>query len=202
MKEFRAEFVGRAVGAIEKDAETGEFGSVNYPAAKKIEILCIKRRVGDEERRIFRRCIRAMFENVRFEGFFDGIWELHACVREQLYAVVMVRIVGGGDDDAGLKIILADEAGDAGCGDDACKGYGCTSLCKAGGEKSGDVRAGFAGVHANENVGRGVFAKQISTERAAGGEESGVIERRSAGNAANSIGSEKFFGHERLAAKT
>ncbi len=64
------------------------------------------------------------------------------------------------------------------------------------------MRAGFASVHADENVGGGVLAEQIGGERAPGGKKSGVIERRSAGNAANSIGSEKFFGHERLAAKT
>ena len=49
-----------------------------------------------------------MLEDIRFEGFFYGVRELHACVGEKFYAVVVVRIVGGGDDHAGLKIILAD----------------------------------------------------------------------------------------------
>jgi len=62
--------------------------------------------------------------------------------------------------------------------------------------------AGFAGVHADENVSGGMLAKQISGERTACGEKSGVVERRSAGNAANAIGSEKFFGHEWLAANS
>jgi hypothetical protein len=143
-----------------------------------------------------------VLENVNFEFFFDGIRELHACVREKLYTVIVIRIVGGGDDHASLKIILADKAGDARCGDDPCESDRTAGLRKSGGEESCDVRAGFASVHADENVGGGVFAKQISGERTAGGEKSGVIERRSARNAANSIGSEKFFGHERLAAKT
>jgi hypothetical protein len=47
-----------------------------------------------------------------------------------------------------------------------------------------------------------MLAQQIGGERTAGGEKSGVVERRCAGNAANAVGSEKFFGHERLAAKT
>ena len=64
------------------------------------------------------------------------------------------------------------------------------------------MRAGFASVHPDEHVGGGVFAKQIGGKRASGGKKSGVVERRSAGNAANTVGSEKFFGHERLAAKT
>ena len=62
--------------------------------------------------------------------------------------------------------------------------------------------AGFARVHADENVSSGMLAQQIGGERTAGGEKSGVVERRCAGNAANAVGSEKFFGHERLAAKT
>jgi hypothetical protein len=64
------------------------------------------------------------------------------------------------------------------------------------------VWAGFAGVHADEDVSSGMFANQIGRERAAGGEESGVVERRSAGNAANAVGSEKFFRHERLTFKS
>jgi len=68
---------------------------------------------------------------------------------------------------------------------------------EAGGKESGDVRAGFARVHADEDVSSGMLANQIGGERAAGGEESGVVERRSAGDAANAIGSEKLFRHER-----
>src|SRR5580704_1184865 len=108
----------------------------------------------------------------------------------------------GGNNDAGLKIILADETSDAWRGDDACKSYRPTCLRDSSGEKSGDVRTGFARVHADEDVGRGVFAEQIRSERATRGIKSGVIVRRSARNPANSISSEKFFGHERLAAKT
>jgi hypothetical protein len=75
-------------------------------------------------------------------------------------------------------------------------------LCDSSSEKSGDVRTGFARVHADEDVSGGVLAEQISGEGTAGGIKSGVVERRSAGNPANTISSEKFFGHERLAAKT
>jgi hypothetical protein len=202
IKEFGAEFVGSAVGAIEKDAEAGELGAVNDAAAEKIEIFGVERSIGNEERRIFRRRIAAMFENVGFESLFDGVRELHACMREKFYTVVVVRIVGGGNDHASLKIILANEAGDAGRSDDASKSDGTTGLRESGGEESGNMRAGFAGVHADEDVGGRVFAKQISGERASGGKKSGVVKRRSAWNAANTIGSEKFFGHERLAAKT
>jgi hypothetical protein len=202
MKEFGAEFEGGAIGTVKNDAEAGELGSVNDAAAEKVEIFGVQGRVGDEERWIFRRGIGAMLEDVRFEGFFDGIRKLHASVREKFYPVVVVRIVRSGNDDAGLKIILADKTGDAGRGNDTCKSYRRASLGEPGCKESGDVGAGFASVHADENVGGGMFAEQIGGKRAARGEKSGVVERRSARNAANTIGSEEFFGHERLAAKT
>jgi len=197
-EEFGAEFVRGAVGTVKDDAETREIGSGEDAGAEKIEIFRVEGCVGDEERWIFWRRIKAMLENVGFEGFFYGVRELHAGMGEKLYAVVVVRIVGGGDDDAGLKIILADQAGYAGRGNDTCKGYRCAGLREACGEESGDVRTGFARVHADKNAGGGVFAEQIGRERTAGGEKGGVVERRSAGNAANAIGSEEFFGHERL----
>src|SRR5579859_511548 len=118
-------------------------------------------------------------------------------MRKKFYAVVVIRIVRGGNNHAGLKIILADEAGDAGGGDDACKGDGCARMGEACGKEGGDVRAGFTRVHADEDVSSGMIANQIGGERAAGGEESGDVERRSAGDAANAIGSEKLFRHER-----
>src|SRR5580704_11035150 len=134
MEEFRAELIGGAIRAIEKDAETGELGTVNDAAAEKFEIFGVDRGIGDEGRQIFRRGIAPMFKNVGFKFFFDGIRKLHASVREKLYAVVVIGIVGRGNNDAGLKIILADETGDAGRGDDAGKSDGAAGLREACGE--------------------------------------------------------------------
>ena len=201
-EEFRAEFVGSPVGAVEDDAEAGEIGSGKSAAAEEIEILGVERCVGDGKGRILGRRIGAMLEDVRFEGFFDRVGELHTCMGEELYAVVVIRIVRGGNNDAGLKIILADEAGYAWSGYDACKGCRGTGFDEARGEESGNVRARLASVHADENVSNGVLAKQVSGERTAGGEKSGVVKRRGARNAANTIGSEKLFGHDRLAANS
>lgn len=197
-EEFGAEFVSGAVGTVKDDAKGGQAGSGKDAAAEKFEILGVERGVRDEERRIFRRSIAAMFENSGFELLFDGIGEFHAGVGEEFYAVVVIRIVRGGNNDARLKIILTNEAGDTGSGDYSCESDAAASLLKACGKQSGDVRAGFAGVHADENVGGRVFAEQIGGERKASGKKGGVVERRSAGNTTNAIGSEKFFGHERL----
>ena len=45
-----------------------------------------------------------------------------------------------------------------------------------------------------------MFAAKVGGEGAAHGKKRGIVEWRSAGNAANAVSSEKFFGHEELAA--
>ena len=52
---------------------------------------------------------------------FDGIGELHAFMRKEFDAVVLIRIVRCGDDDADMKIVVADKAGNAGSGEYAGK---------------------------------------------------------------------------------
>ncbi len=59
--------------------------------------------------------------------------------------------------------------------------------------------AGFASVHTDEDMCRAMFALQIGAERAPCGEESGVVQRRRARDAANSVGSKKLFGHGKKA---
>lgn len=137
-----------------------------------------------------------MLEDIGFELFLDGIREFHASVREKFYAIVVIRIVRGGDYHAGVKVVLSNETSDSRGGNDAGKGDSGASLLESGGEKSRDMRPGLAGVHADENVGGGMFAKQVGSERAAGGKEGSVVERRSAGNAADAVCAEEFFGHE------
>jgi hypothetical protein len=137
-----------------------------------------------------------------FEGFFDGIGEFHSSVGEKLNAVVVKRIVRSGNDHAGFEIVLAHEAGDTGSGDDASEGNRSAALSQAGGEDGSDVRAGFAGVHADEDAGGTDFADEIGGERKAGRKESCVVKRRGAGDAADTVGAEKFFCHSGKPAKS
>ena len=139
-----------------------------------------------------------MLENLSFEFFFEGIRKFHSCMGEKFYTIVVKRIVRGGDDDARLKIVLADEAGNAGSGDDTGEGDGGARLAKSGGEKSGDVRTRFTGVHPDEDIGGAMFALEGIGQGAASGVESGVIQWRSAGDTAHAVGSEEFFGHEKV----
>jgi hypothetical protein len=55
--------------------------------------------------------------------------------------------------------------------------------------------AGFAGVRADEGVGRRVVAMEIFGDGKTDGEESGVVERRSSGDAADTICSKKLSRH-------
>jgi len=138
-----------------------------------------------------------VFENVHFQFFLDGVGELHARMGEKFNSIVLKGIMRGGDDHASLKVALADEASDAGSGDNSGKSNGGSGLDKASGKNFDDVRAGFAGVHADKDISLAMFALEISAEGAAGGIQSGVVERRGAGDAANSIGSKKFFRHRK-----
>src|SRR5437773_5593760 len=57
------------------------------------------------------------------------------------------------------------------------------------------MRAGFASVHADEDVRCAMFAVEIRGENASGGVKSGVVQRRRARDAANPVGSKKLLGH-------
>ena len=59
------------------------------------------------------------------------------------------------------------------------------------------MRAGFARVHADEHSRGTMLALEVAAYGTPGGVKCAVIERRSTGNTANAVGSEKFFGHER-----
>ena len=139
-----------------------------------------------------------MLEDVGLEFFLDGIRKFHAGVGEEFYAIVVIGIVRGGNDDASMKIILTDQAGHTRRRDNSGKRDGGTRLPETNGKNSSDVGTGFARIGADERVSGRMFTQQVSSESAANGKEGGVVERRSAGNAANTVGAEEFFGHERL----
>src|SRR5260370_3733064 len=136
-----------------------------------------------------------MLEDILFQDFLDGIGKLHAHIGKEFYAIVVVRMAGRGNHDAGWKTFLRDQAGDARRGNDAGEIDRHAGDVKASSEKSSDVRAGFAGVHAEEHVRRGTGLLEISAERAAGGVEGGVVQRRGARDARDSARTRKVLVH-------
>jgi hypothetical protein len=155
----------------------------------------MKRIVGSKSRQRKRDFFDVMLENSGFDFLFDRIRKLHPFVREEFDAVVLIRIVRSGDDDADVKIILANEASDARCGENSGGGNRSAAVYEARSDDGGNVRTGFAGVRADERVGRSMIAMKILSDRTAERKESSVIKGRSPGDAADTVGAKKLSRH-------
>ena len=136
-----------------------------------------------------------MFENTSFDFLFSGIGKLHAFVGEEFDTVVLIRIVGGRDDDPNMEIVVADEAGNAGRSENASKRDCRVAFGEASSDNGRDMRARFAGVRANQRVRRRMIAMKKFGNGKAQSKESGVVERRGSRDAANTVCSEKLSRH-------
>ena len=116
-------------------------------------------------------------------------------MRKEFYAIVVIRIVGSRDNHASLKIIFANQAGDSRSGDDSGKFRAGARLLQARGKQRGDMRARFAGIHADQGVGRAEIVMQVAAKSAPNRIKRVVVERRRPGNATDTIGTKKFFSH-------
>jgi len=111
--------VGGAIGTIKDDTETFEGRAGDNSAAQETQILVMKRIVRFEIGYVGRRPFRAVLQDAGFNFLFNGVGELHAFVGEEFDAVILIRIVGCRDHHAGVKIVVADQASDAGSGKDS-----------------------------------------------------------------------------------
>ena len=195
-KQFGSELVGCAIGAIENDAETSEFRSGDESFSEKFQIFRVQGFISGERWRILWRGLAAMPQYPGFKHFFNSVGEFHPRVREQLHAVILKWIVRCGDDHAGLKIILTNKASHARSGNHSCEGNPGSSLRETCRKQGGDVRSGFACVHAYKDMRCAMLAVKILTERASSGVKSGVVQRRRARDATYPVSSKKFLRHE------
>ena len=120
-EQFRAKLVSGAIGAVKNDAKTFVRSAGDGTAAEEIQILMMERVVRNEISWANCGVFCAISQEASFDLLFDGIGELHAFMRKEFDAVVLIRIVRCGDDDADMKIVVADKAGDAGSGEYAGK---------------------------------------------------------------------------------
>jgi hypothetical protein len=131
-------------------------------------------------------------EDFVFHGQLDGIGKLESVCAEELDAVVAPGIVGGGDDDTGVKSMSAGEEGDGGGGHDAGAFDAGSGGAQSGGEGGGDPGTGFAGVAAEQDGGM----LRIPLERVGQGEADGVdgggVEGEFTGDGADAVGAEEF----------
>jgi len=97
---------------------------------------------------------------------------------------------------AGLEVILPHQAGNARCGDHPRESNARARSLESRSQKRGDVRPRFAGIHSDQNVRCPVFALQIMAQGASGGVQGLVIEWGGAGNTADTVCTEKLFGHD------
>jgi len=194
-EEFGAEFVGGAVRAVKNNAKSLQRSTGNYAVAEKRQVLVMKRIIGPESRQREGNALCTMLEDVRLNSFLDGIRDFHPLVGKGWHAIILIRIVRGGDDDAYVKIILAYEVGHAGSGEDSGEGGGGTTVEKAGCDYAGDMRTGFTGIGADQRMGRSVAAVKKFCDGAAKRKKSGVIEGRCTGDATNAVRAKKLSRH-------
>src|SRR5579883_475727 len=135
-------------------------------------------------------------EDAPLDLFLGGIRKFHAGVGKELHTIVLIGIVRGGDDHACLKIVLADQAGYSGGGDDTGKSDRRAGFGQALGKEGSDVRAGLARIHADQNAGGAVLVPQVLAESQTGGVKRRVVQGRSTRDSADAVSAEEFFGHE------
>src|ERR1700730_7151755 len=103
----------------------------------------------------------------------------------------MEGIVGRRDNHSGFKIILPDEASDSGGSDHSREGHRCALFREPGGQDRGNVWARLTRVHADKHARSRMLAMQIGPQSVSGGKQRGIVERGSARNAANTVGTKK-----------
>jgi len=116
-------------------------------------------------------------------------------VGEEFDAIVLIRIVRGGNDDTDVKIVPTNEASDTGSSENSGERNGSAPFEQTSGDNGRDVRAGFARVSTDQCVRRTVIAVKVFGDGKAKREESGIIERRSAGDTTNTVRTEKLSRH-------
>jgi|SRR5215813_5327884 len=117
-------------------------------------------------------------------------------MRKELYPVVLIRIVRGRNNDASVKIVLTDEAGDAWRREHSRKRNRSPSMREARGNDGSDVKARLAGIRSNQSVRRRMIAMEKSSDRDPQREKSGVIERGCSGDTSDAVRSKELSRHK------
>ena len=99
------------------------------------------------------------------------------------------------NDHARLKSVLPHQASHARRRNHAGKRRLGSGRLQSSRQQRRNVRPRFARIHADQHARRAILLRQISAERSPGRIQRCVVERRFARFAADSVGTEKFFGH-------
>ena len=128
---------GGSVGAIGNDAEAGE-REAGDGVDEELDVVELVGGVVLDRRQfggVGGGGLGGVEEDLALHGELEHVGELEAVGAEELDAVVLPGIVGGGDDDAGIEAVMAGEEGDGWGGDDA-RGLDLRA-CLRGGRRRG-----------------------------------------------------------------
>src|SRR5512135_3235840 len=107
----------------------------------------------------------------------------------------MEGVMRGGNHHSRGEFLLPDQAGNAGSRDDARGEEHYAVIGEPGGKLRGDMGPGFARIHADQDARLRVGLEQVLSQRPRDPIKGGVVQRISAGNAANAVSAEQFLGH-------
>ena len=88
------------------------------------------------------------------------------------------------------NLVLANQAGDARRADNASRNGRAAFLAQTGGDLPGNMRTGFARIHADQDARRLALTPQIRAQAASHPEEGVIVQRILAWNTANAVGPE------------
>ena len=152
-EEMRGDVGRRSVRAVDGDAD-----AVEPVGERPLEVLDIA--VGEEGRAVHPADPQSLGErqlvepaDLRLDLGLDVIGELMAVRAEELDAVVAHRVVGGGDDDAGIGVDQLGEIGDRGGRDDADEMDVDAERADSRRERALEHVAGDPGVAPDEDLG-------------------------------------------------
>jgi hypothetical protein len=177
----------RAVAAIEHDAHAVE--PARDRGGQVVQIALGQRGVGDQRQRRTGG-LSGVTEDLLLDQMLFFIRQFVTGMAEDLDAVILVRIMRGGDHHASGESSGASQIRHAGRSDDARGNRADVPLREAGGHLRGDPRSGFARVHADEHGGARRRAAQVARERHAKGVHRCRIQRVIARYAAYAVRAE------------
>ena len=129
-------------------------------------------------------------EDFGLQGFFLLVGQLVSGMPEDFDAIVLIGIVGRGDHDTGGEGSVLGEVGDSRGGGDAGKVDADIVLSQTGGNFRSQPRAGFTGVHPDDDLLPAAAGGDPFSERGTGGGHGFRVERIFSRDTADSVGAE------------
>jgi hypothetical protein len=194
----RRHLVGRAIGAIEHDAQAAEVDALGQGALGEFDVARLRRLVA------MRPADVAAFDSLLEQSLsisssisvLDLVGELVAVGAEQLDAVVVVRVVRGRDHHAQIGAQRARQHGDGGCRHRAEQVDVHAHGGEAGGERALDHVAGAARVLADDDAVALLAFDEVEARRHADLHRQLRRQLAAIGEPANAVGAEVLARHE------